>query len=75
MEIFPYMISVLMTALVIYWSGGTSRPGSRIGSLFRYRGLAPPGRRRGRNNGPRDLYSPRGPPSSRDPSSPRDRGE
>jgi hypothetical protein len=39
MEIFPYMFSVLLTALVLYWSRVTARrkPGTPVSGLFRYR--------------------------------------
>lgn len=39
MEIFPYIFSVLLTALVMNWSrtNATGKPGARITGLFRYR--------------------------------------
>ena len=44
MEIFPYMFSVLLTALVIHWSrvSAARKPGTRVTGLFRYRDI--PGR-------------------------------
>jgi hypothetical protein len=43
MEIFPYMLSVLLVALAIYWSGGntTRKPGGPMSNLFRYRETRP----------------------------------
>jgi hypothetical protein len=39
MEIFPYMLSVLLTALVIRWSrvNAAAKPGTKVPGLFRYR--------------------------------------
>ncbi len=39
MEIFPYMFSVLLTALVIHWSrvNAVLKPGTKLPGLFRYR--------------------------------------
>lgn len=39
MEIFPYMFSVLLTALVIHWSrvNAVLKPGTKLRGLFRYR--------------------------------------
>jgi hypothetical protein len=38
MEIFPYLFSVLLAVLVIYWSGANAarKPGSKLTGLFRY---------------------------------------
>jgi hypothetical protein len=39
MEIFPYILSVLLTALVIRWSRAMAarKPGTPVSGLFRYR--------------------------------------
>jgi len=39
MEIFPYMFSVVLTALVLHWSrlAAGRRPGTPVTGLFRYR--------------------------------------
>lgn len=39
MEIFPYTVSVLLTALVIHWSrvSAARKPGTKVSGLFRYR--------------------------------------
>ena len=39
MEIFPYMFSVLLTALVLHWSrlAAQGKPGTPVSGLFRYR--------------------------------------
>ena len=41
MEIFPYIFSVLLTALVIHWSrvNATRKPGEKVPGLFRYRDI------------------------------------
>jgi hypothetical protein len=38
-EIFPYIFSVLLTALVMWWSRTTAgrKPGTPVTGLFRYR--------------------------------------
>lgn len=43
MEIFPYMCSVLLTALVIHWSrvNAARKPGTKVAGLFRYRDIPP----------------------------------
>ena len=49
MEIFPYMVSVLLTVLVIHWSrvSAGGKPGAKVSGLFRYRdSLAGPAARR-----------------------------
>lgn len=39
MEIFPYIFSVLLTALVIHWSRANAlrKTGTKVTGLFRYR--------------------------------------
>ena len=41
MEIFPYIFSVLLTALVIHWSrvNAARKPGAKLTGLFRYRDI------------------------------------
>ena len=51
MEIFPYIFSVLLTALVIRWSRlhAADKPGTKVTGLFRYRdSLVRPTMRRSR---------------------------
>jgi hypothetical protein len=64
MEIFPYLFSVLLAVLVIYWSGANAarKPGSKLTGLFRYYDtIAPsaPARRRAPMPGARPPARPR----------------
>jgi hypothetical protein len=61
MEIFPYIFSVLLTALVMWWSrlAAGRKPGTPVTGLFRYRDRPGKMRRPTATSGSRPGIAPR----------------